>query len=328
MSLSTPIGFFIFNRPELTQRVFARIARARPRSLLVVADGPRTERPDDETLITATRKIVEQVDWPCDLRTNFASENLGCRRRVSSGLDWVFEQVDEAIILEDDCLPDPTFFAYCHELLERYRNDRRVMAIGGTNFQEGREQTADSYYFSKYFHCWGWATWRRAWNLYDVEMGGWPEFRDSSALGAIADTSEEFAHWRHAFKRLHLGLVDTWDYQFTFAMWAAGALSIVPTMNLISNIGFGSDATHTKTPDHPWANRPTSRLEGWRHPESVQRCRPADMHTFKTVFAKRRRGMRKYWAQIRASLITIRYKYSPQSLLAANRGGQSMNVNF
>jgi hypothetical protein len=159
--VNTPIAFFIFNRPDTTARVFEAIRQAQPSKLLVVADGPRSTRPGEAEKCAATRAIIDQVDWECEVLTNYSDVNLGCRHRVSSGLDWVFEQVEEAIILEDDCLPHPTFFRFCEELLEWYRHDHRIVAISGDNFQNGHQSGEFSYYFSRYVHIWGWATWRR-----------------------------------------------------------------------------------------------------------------------------------------------------------------------
>jgi hypothetical protein len=160
--LTTPVAFLIFNRPDTTAKVFEAIRQAKPPKLLVVADGPRPDRPDDIEKCKAARGVVEQVDWDCEVLRNYSDVNLGCKKRVSSGLDWVFNTVEEEIILEDDCLPHPTFFRFCEELLDYYRHDERIMVISGDNFQFGRNCTEYSYYFSRYNHCWGWSTWRRS----------------------------------------------------------------------------------------------------------------------------------------------------------------------
>src|SRR5215831_13781675 len=165
-----PVALFVFNRPKLTATVYERIRAARPRRLLVVADGPRPFRPEDRQLCRATRQIVSAPDWACELLTNFADENLGCGRRMSSGLDWVFQQCSEAIILEDDCVPCESFFSFCSEMLNRYREDARIMHVSGNNFQDGRTRGRGSYFFSRYTLSWGWATWRRAWSHYDVKV--------------------------------------------------------------------------------------------------------------------------------------------------------------
>jgi hypothetical protein len=244
--LQTPVAFIIFNRPDTTARVFAEIAKARPPKLLVVADGPRTHRAGEAELCIATRAIIEQVDWPCEVLINYSEVNLGCRKRVSSGLDWVFEQVPEAIILEDDCLPDPSFFRFCQEMLERYRTDQRIGMISGDNFQFGRQFGPESYYFSKYVHIWGWASWRDRWqNYYDVSMARWPQVRDGGWAGDLVGSATESAFWTRIFERVHRGEIDTWDYQWVFTNFLYGRLSIMPSVNLISNIGFGQGATHT-----------------------------------------------------------------------------------
>ena len=243
--LKTPIAFIIFNRPDTTERVFAAIARARPTKLLVVGDGPRAHRMDEAAKVAAARAIISRVDWPCEVLTNYSDVNLGCKKRVSSGIDWVFELVEEAIILEDDCLPDPSFFRFCQEMLERYRNDQRVGMISGNNFQFGLSRTSDSYYFSRYNHIWGWATWRRSWRNYDVEAKIWPKMRDEGWLRSITQSSSEEAFWAAAFTSVFNNKLDTWDYQWVLTSMTQGSLSITPNVNLVSNIGFGSDATHT-----------------------------------------------------------------------------------
>jgi hypothetical protein len=237
-----PVAFLIFNRPQETARVFARIRQARPRTLLVIADGPRDER-DHEQCERARSIVLNHVDWECDLKSNVSLQNLGCKLRVSSGIDWVFDQVDEAIILEDDCLPDPTFFPFCDELLERYRDDRRVMHIGGSNLQFGHRPTEDSYYFSAINQIWGWATWRRAWkDHYDVTMRRWPAVRESSLLKDLLgdDVASRIAK---GFDAIHAGATDSWDNQWTLAVWLAGGLTSLCIQHRVRTWG---DA-HSKT---------------------------------------------------------------------------------
>jgi hypothetical protein len=242
--LTTPVALVIFNRPQTTRAVFERIRAARPPKLLVTADGPRRDRPEEQRLCAAAREVVREVDWPCEVHTHFSEVNLGCRDGVASGIDWVFSLVSEAIILEDDCVPDPTFFRFCDELLERYRDEPRVGMIGGSNLHSGRAARGASYFFSKYPFIWGWASWRRAWAHYDRSAYAWPRFRHSHAFRAITLPMER-AYWERSFDSVHDGALDTWDYQWTLACWRAGMLSVVPHCNLISNIGFGPGATHT-----------------------------------------------------------------------------------
>jgi hypothetical protein len=251
-SLDTPVAFLVFNRPDCTAKVFEEIRRARPKKLLVVADGPRPGRPDDETNCRAVRELIEKgVDWPCDVETAYAKENMGCRNRVSSGLTWVFERVEEAIVLEDDCLPSPTFFPYCEELLARFRTDSRIMAINGCNYGVKPVDQRYSYGFARTPHVWGWATWRRAWKHYDVEIKDWPEFRDRRLIYDTLPDAKVAECWEVAFDSTWKGAIDTWDYQWMFAILRQSGLTVSPSNNLIINVGFDGRATHTKDPLDP-----------------------------------------------------------------------------
>lgn len=259
----------MFNRPNLTARVFERIRAARPRRLLVVGDGPRAGREEDAAQIEAVREIVTQVDWECDLRTQFAAENLGCRQRVSSGLDWVFSQVPEAIVLEDDCLPDSSFFGYCQALLARYRDDERVMMVSGLNPVAPWKVDRQSYHFSYCGAIWGWASWARAWRFYDVTMRAWD---DPQARDRVRDVFADpllYEPRMQAYDRVYRGEIDTWDMQWSFARIVQSGLSIVPAVNLIRNIGVGDGATHTQG-RHPMAELPTRPIDRpLRHPSYV-----------------------------------------------------------
>ncbi|MEN9274751.1 MAG: hypothetical protein Q6J44_08030 [Gloeomargarita sp. DG02_4_bins_56] len=282
MSLQAPVAFLIFNRPELTQKVFQVIRQVAPKRLFIIADGAR----DDQEVFVCqqTRAVVEQIDWDCSVERDYAETNLGCRHRVSSGLNWVFAQTERAIILEDDCLPNYSFFRFCDELLERYQDQERVMAITGNNHQRGREVTPYSYYFSKYFHCWGWATWSRAWQYYDVEMKLWPEFRDGGYVEWVSDSKYEHRYWLQKFEQMYQGKIDTWDYPFMFACFSQSGLVATPRVNLVSNLGFGKQATHTHNPKSPFANMPTQELGEINHPPFLARSLAADQFVFEQVF--------------------------------------------
>lgn len=284
--MRTAVAFFIFNRPETTARVFAEIARARPARLLIIADGPRADRPDEAALCAATRAVVERVDWDCQVLTNFSEVNLGCKLRVSSGIDWVFSQEEEAIILEDDCLPHPSFFPFCEEMLERYRHDERVMAISGNNFQQGRTRTPFSYFFSRYLHIWGWASWRRAWQRYDLAMSKWDALRQTRWLEDLLGNKTYAQYWHSTFDNVRNGQTDTWDYQLLFACWVHDGLAITPEVNLVTNIGFGVGSTHTEVVDNAVANLPLGEMRfPLRHPSSVMPQREADEFESKTLYA-------------------------------------------
>ncbi len=288
--LETPIAFFIFNRPDLTNRVFEEIASVKPVRLLVVADGPRSE--EETERCAAARAVINRIEWPCEVMVNFSDANLGCKRRLSSGLDWVFEHCKEAIILEDDCLPHPSFFRFCVELLEKYRHDERVMMVSGTNLQSGRRPSEYSYYFSRYGHVWGWACWRRAWRYYDVDMALWPWLRRTSWLRKTLGDRPASVYYRDIFDRVFAGVIDTWDYQWIFTCWTRGGVSITPSVNLVSNIGFGGSAHHTKEADSVFARRPAGEMVfPLRHPPSAVPDMEADHLTFEQQIPRKQRRL-------------------------------------
>ncbi|TRV14579.1 MAG: glycosyltransferase family 2 protein [Microcystis wesenbergii Mw_MB_S_20031200_S109] len=243
--LTTPVAFLIFNRPDTTARVFEAIRQAKPPKLLVVADGPRADRPDDVEKCKAARAIIDGVDWDCEVLTNYSEVNLGCKNRVSSGLNWVFDTVEEAIILEDDCLPHTTFFRFCEELLDYYRNDERIMSIVGCNFQFGRRRTNYSYYFSRINLIWGWATWKRAWHYYDIDMSLWTEVKRDDILKYILHDPQETRYWTKIFQRTYDEDINSWGYRWILSCFLQHGLAITPNINLVSNIGFSVNATHT-----------------------------------------------------------------------------------
>lgn len=282
-TLKTPVVLLVFNRPELTKLVFQEVAKARPPVLLVVCDGPRFDVSGEEERVSQVRKIFDLIDWECRLLTNYSEKNLGCRERVSSGLDWVFTQVEEAIILEDDCLPDPSFFRFCQELLAMYRQDKTVGMISGDDFYLPGHQ--HSYYFSKYFHIWGWATWRDRWvSSYDVDMKSWPEMRGSEKLIELMGNAKSQKYWGKIFQRVYDRLIDTWDYQWLYANWINGRVSIMPSKNLITNIGFGSGATHTKFKSSLAALQRYPMQFPLSHPEGIDIDRISDDYTEKRQF--------------------------------------------
>jgi hypothetical protein len=294
--LQTPVALIIFNRPDTTERVFAEIARARPAKLLVVADGARASHPGEDEKCRQTRAVIERVDWPCEVLTNYSDVNLGCQQRPATGIGWVFEQCEEAIILEDDCVPHPSFFRFCEELLEKYRDDERVPMICGSNFLQGRKASSDSYYFSRIGHIWGWATWRRAWQHMDVQISLWPELKETSWLFDIFRDEAAVAYLREIFDRIYGGeLKSSWDYQWFFSYWAQNGLAILPAVNLISNIGFGEEATHTKTAIETMAYLPVAEMDfPLRHPKYMIRDMEDDLFAFRQIcpWAVKQSGVR------------------------------------
>jgi hypothetical protein len=296
----TPVAMIVFNRPDTTARVFEVVRAARPRRLLVVADAPRRDRPGEEERCAAVRAIFDRVDWPCAVERCFSEENLGCRRRVSSGLDWIFSRCEEAIVLEDDCVPHPTFFPYCEALLAHWRDEPRVMAITGDNFQRGQLRGEGSYYFSHIPHVWGWASWRRAWAQYDVSLRSWPERRGSRWLEELLGSRRAAAHWTQIFDDTHAGKIDTWDHQWLYTMWERDGLVATPNVNLVSNIGGGPGAAHTTNAADPLLNLPVHPIElPLRHPPVLALDPHADPYMYSTVFRpRRRRGLVGRWDKL------------------------------
>jgi hypothetical protein len=272
---SAPVLLLIFNRPDTTALVMAAIRSARPSHLYVAADGPR-ERAGEAERCAEARRIATTIDWPCELRTRFGDKNLGLRLAVSSALDWFFAQEEEGIILEDDCVPSQSFFPYCTELLDYYRDDTRIMSISGDNFQTGESSDPYSYYFSRYFQCWGWATWRRAWALYDRDMLLWPQFREAGLLRAWSDNEPRFERfWTGIFDAA--GRIDSWAYRYLFTCWAQNGLACIPRVNLVTNVGFRDDATHTRAPNTRGAGLPAREIAlPLHHPPIVCRAIEAD----------------------------------------------------
>jgi hypothetical protein len=278
MDLKVPVLFLIFNRPASTQRVFDAIRQAKPSRLFVAADGPRDNRSDEAERCEQTRRIIDTVDWDCEVTTLYREKNLGCRDAVSSAIDWFFTNVEEGIILEDDCLPSQSFFGYCQELLEYYRNDMRVMQICGSNLLKNWDRNGHSYFFSNYGPVWGWASWRRAWEYYDVDMKLWPEIREKKLYEDFSLSCGEAEYRRNIYDKVYSGEINTWDYQWGFAKMISCGLCITPEINLIRNIGFGVDSTHTSE-DTFYSNLETSEIMlPLKHPEYTIRDKVYDVN--------------------------------------------------
>ena len=307
---TTPVVLIIFNRPEATRRVFDAIRAARPQQLFVIADAPRRDRPDDIAKCAATRAIIEDVDWDCEVFKNYATENLGCGLRPASGLDWVFNLVETAMILEDDCVPDPTFFPYCTELLAYYQDDVRIMHISGNNFQFGQQRGEYSYFYSRYTHHWGWATWRRAWQHFDYDIKGWQDRRSTDWLHTLLDTPAAVAYWTQIFDEVYEGdKLHIWDYQWTFACWQHQGLCILPQVDLVANIGFTADGTHTIR-HNQFADLALGSMDfPLRHPPELIRDRRAD------IFSQRSKFNLDLWARLKRKLYWHRFQQKIRSVL-------------
>lgn len=278
------ILFIIFNRPDTTKRVFEKIREARPPRLYIAADGPRQSKPADTDACEQARAAAGPIDWPCQLTTLYRKENLGCKEAVSTAIDWFFQHEEEGIILEDDCLASPEFFSFCDTLLTYYRHDTRVRHICGCNFQFGQQRGPASYYFSRLTHVWGWASWRRAWHNYDKNLSNYAPDEIANALTNIFDDPLIVERWSHIASELRNNRINTWDYQLALINLLQNGLCIIPNANLITNIGFGPNATHTANDGARYANIPHDLLPPLSHPNHYLPHKDADFFTLNEEF--------------------------------------------
>jgi len=285
--LTTPVLFIIFRRPDTTQMVFNEIRKVKPKVLFVRADGPRKDRNGEAKLCKKTRDIVGNIDWECEVHYNFSETNLGCKVAVSSGIDWFFENVEEGIILEDDCLPCQSFFWFCQELLEKYRDDERIMQISGSNYLFGKTIGNASYYFSRLNDVWGWATWKRAWRFYDINMKSFPVFKQQKQIDNYFD-NKRISRWAMSYFEEDFKMANSscgiWSSQWSYAMCAQNGLTIAPNVNLVSNIGINEEATHSKRSFRLYADVKSYEIEQIIHPEFILPNREADEIRFRVIY--------------------------------------------
>jgi hypothetical protein len=268
---SVPILLIIFNRLETTKRVFAEIKKIQPKMLFIAADGPRQDRAGENEKCEKVRNyVINNIDWACEVKTLFRKNNLGCKLAVSSALDWFFSQTEQGIILEDDCLPEQSFFPYCQELLKVYKDNQKVFMISGDNFLIKRKAEKESYYFSRLTHVWGWASWRRAWDTYDISLKDYPEFIKEKKIEKIWDNQNIREYWLQCFNMVYENKLDTWDYQWTNNIWKHDGICIAPSVNLVSNIGYGSEETHGSARKSKSLDRPLEVMNfPLNHPKSL-----------------------------------------------------------
>lgn len=282
-SFSTPIVLIIFNRPSTTARVFEAIRKIKPTKLYIAADGARKNKEGEEVLCEATRKVTEVIDWPCEVHRKYSENNLGCKRGPSSAINWFFEHEEEGIILEDDCLPSQSFFTFASMMLERYRNTQEIMHISGSNFQGGIQRGDASYYFSRIPISWGWATWRRAWKNFDIDMIDLEQYSTSKKLHQLFRDRRIVAFFVNLFRHIQRKNIDAWDAQWVYSFLKAEGIAITPNVNLIENIGFNDEATHTKTASLCTQQKAGDMLE-ITHPRSIVIDEEADVFLFEALF--------------------------------------------
>ncbi len=301
-----PVLLILFRRPDQTRRVFQAIRQARPTRLYLAADGPRTNRPGEAEACQEARAVLGPVDWPCEVKTFFRDANVGIRRNVAEAITWFLNDANEGIILEDDCLPSPDFFDFCAQALDRYRDDTRIMQICGSGFHPDPEPVAASYFFSRYNHGWGWATWRRAWDKLDLPLVGLEAFLTEADRTGFWDSPRERTYWRKMFRRTRDWPIDTWDYQWKFSLWKEGGLALYPQANMVTNLGFGEGASNTHQKEVDKGDRPFEALGTLVHPEFVIRHRRADLANFHKMYwghpwkrwgCRIQKGLRMLWGR-------------------------------
>ena len=285
--LKTPVLFLVFNRPHLTIKSFEAIRKVKPLKLYVACDGPRPEKKGEEKIVAEVQKIVNQVNWPCKVKTLFQPKNLGCSYGVSNAITWLFKHEEQGIILEDDNLAHPDFFYFCETLLNKYKDNERIATISGDNFQNGNKRGEATYYFSKYFHGWGWATWRREWKFYDKKIKFWPQWKQSNDWINQFPEKVERQYWENIFNVVHETDLDSMAYPFLASIMYRGKLNILPNVNLVSNIGYGDDATHTKKANNQESNIQTQSLGKIIHPKLIEINYDADKYDFEWTFGGR-----------------------------------------
>lgn len=246
-SLRTPVLLLTFNRLENTEKVFSEIRKAKPKQLFIASDGPREDKEGEREIVEGIRKyLLKNIDWPCKVKTLFRKKNLGCKYAVSGAIDWFFENVEQGIILEDDCLPSQSFFRFCQEMLERYKNERKIMSISGYNYLNGAD-IKESYYFSRYFECWGWATWKDRWDLCDLELKQYEKLKKDGTLKRYFNSLVEKKLYIKRFEDNLKRCGNSWAYPFLWSHFLYSSYSITPKDSLIVNLGTGGEqSTHTK----------------------------------------------------------------------------------
>lgn len=280
----SPILFLIFNRPDTTSLVYQEIRAARPARLYIAADGPRADKPSDSTLCEATIMVLNDIDWDCEVKRLYRNENLGCKEAVSTAIDWFFEHEEEGIILEDDCVPAPDFFRFCDEMLKKYRFDTRIRHITGCNMQLGKKFGNASYYFTHQTHVWGWASWRRVWEDYDKTLNKFDDKEAAAHLDKIFDDALVAQEWKTIFTEVKKGSINTWDYQLALINYFNNSLSINPNVNLIKNIGFREDGTHTHLTENPYGDMKLESIGNIDHPKFIVPEKEADNILYEQTF--------------------------------------------
>ena len=276
MSFKTPVLFLIFNQPEITIKTFSKIARIKPTTLYISADGPRKGCSEEEECELTRSKVLSMINWDCDVHKRFLSKNVGCKEAVSTGISWFLEEQKEGIILEYDCVPSQSFFYFCEKMLSRYRDDVRIFSISGTNYQFGKSYGDGDYYYSRIPSVWGWATWERAWKHWDGSISNYPESKKMNVVESYFKCKKTIKFWNKKFLQIYNNLDDTWGLPWVFAVFKNNGLCVSPNKNLITNIGFSKKATHAKDLNDVHSNLKRFELENFVSPSIMVPVQDAD----------------------------------------------------
>ena len=292
MSIEVPVLLVVFNRPDITKKIVDKLREFEIKELYVFADGPRKNNIEDLNKCQKVRETINNdINWECKKTTNFKNKNYGCGHAMVSAISWFFEQVEAGIILEDDINPNYSFFRFCAELLSRYKYNKKIMHITGLNWQNGKKRGDASYYFSYYPGIWGWATWKDRWQLFNHELRGIDEYRENNKIQEITTSKEEQEHHLKTFDKIKKDKNNIWSYAWKYVIFKNKGLCIWPNKNLTANIGFGENATHTKSDNHPRFNCPTYELDfPLKHPNSIKRNIKADKFMARRMFNAKFRG--------------------------------------
>jgi hypothetical protein len=284
--IKTPVVLICFNRPVLTKKVFNQIKKKKPSKLFIIMDGPRPENFKDEQNVKKVKKIFRKVNWKCKVYKNYAKSNLGLKDRVITGLNWVFRKVDKAIILEDDCYPSDIFFDFCDKMLSFYQKNKKVSVITGNNFQK-KPINNNSYYFSKYSHIWGWATWRRTWKLFNDNDHRIEKYLKSSNFKNQCKRFDEQKYWSDMHSQIKRGILKSWAYYFLLSMWKNNGLTLTPNLNLVKNLGINyKSSSNLNDPSLQVEISKTESIFPLVHPNFVKVSEEADNFVFYSIFKK------------------------------------------
>jgi hypothetical protein len=287
--MKIPVTIIIFNRPENTKRLFESLNIYKPETLFVISDGPRKNFEDDQEKVIQSRKIFEKIDWKCEVYFNNSESNLGCRERIITGLNWVFGQVEKTIILEDDCIPSEEFFIFMELMLNKYQTNKDISSVCGTNFLPDWSETKDSYLYSKYCHVWGWGTWKDRWEKIDFNLDKLHKIKKTKFLKNYLGSFRAYLYWHWILNNVKKKKIDSWAYIWNFTNFINNSLSIIPAINLLSNIGIGKDSSNTQSLPYKYIKAEESRKKlkfPLKYPSKFLSDSKHDLEVEDTIFSK------------------------------------------